>query len=289
MSSPIPRSHTTFAAFALASIGLFWAPLHQWLSLSLADQRYSHLILIPVISAFFLYLERRRIFSPMAFRPGVGLLFLAASVAIYALLALRVVQPSPNYLLSAVMLSIVLVWVAAFAVCYGVYTFRAALFPLLLLLLIVPVPFAEMDKIIAVLQRGAAEATYLRFKLAGVPMFRHGVTFELPGIGIEVAAECSSIHSAWALFITGLLLGHLFLKSLWTKICLSVLTIPVAAFTNAVRIVILWFLGTHVDPRFLTGRLHHNGGIVFSLISLSILMTCFFFLRKTEANLVGHG
>jgi len=218
----------------------------------------------------------------MAFRPGVGLLFLAASVAIYALLALRVVQPSPNYLLSAVMLSIVLVWVAAFAVCYGVHTFRAALFPLLLLLLMVPVPFDEMDKIIAVLQRGAAEATYLLFKLAGVPMFRNGVTFELPGIGIEVAAECSSIHSAWALFITGLLLGHMFLRSLPKKICLSVLTIPVAAFTNAVRIVILWFLGTHVDPGFLTGSLHHNGGIVFSLISLSILMTCLFLLRKME-------
>jgi exosortase len=181
----MPRSHTIFATFALASVAPFWIPFHQWLSLSLSDQRYSHLILIPAISAFFLYLERRKIFSPMAFRPGVGLLFLAASVAIYALLALRVVQPSPNYLLSAVMLSIVLVWVAAFAVCYGVHTFRAALFPLLLLLLIVPVPFAEMDKIIAVLQRGAAEATYLLFKLAGVPMFRNGVTFELPVSGLR--------------------------------------------------------------------------------------------------------
>jgi hypothetical protein len=63
---------------ALSSILLFWGPLNQWASLSLADQRYSHIILIPVISAFVMYLERRKIFSripnPHAEDIGRGLL-----------------------------------------------------------------------------------------------------------------------------------------------------------------------------------------------------------------------
>ena len=63
MSSPMPRPHTLFTAFALASLALFWMPLHQLVSLSLDDQRYSHLILIPVISVFFMYRERHQIFS----------------------------------------------------------------------------------------------------------------------------------------------------------------------------------------------------------------------------------
>jgi exosortase len=278
----MPRPHTLFASFALASVALFWMPLHQLVSLSLDDQRYSHLILIPVISAFFMYRERRRIFSRIAFHPRAGLPFLAAALAVYGLLALRVVQAPPNYALSITVLAIVLVWVAGFAVSYGARTCKAALFPLLLLLLLVPVPFDLMDKIISVLQTGSSEATYALFKLFDVPMFRDGVRFELPGVGIEVAKECSSIHSAWALFITGLLVAHMFLKSIQSKLCLSILTVPVAMLTNAVRIVTLWFLGTHVDPSFLTGNLHHNGGILFSLISLSILMTCLFLLRKTE-------
>jgi exosortase/archaeosortase family protein len=74
----------------------------------------------------------------------------------------------------------------------------------------------------------------------------------------------------------------MFLKSIRSKLCVSILTVPVAMLTNAVRIVTLWFLGTHVDPGFLTGNLHHRGGILFSLISLSILMTCLFLLRKME-------
>jgi exosortase len=282
MSSPMPRPHTLFASFALASVALFWMPLHQLVSLSLDDQRYSHLILIPVISAFFMYRERRRIFSRIAFHPRAGLPFLAAALAVYGLLVLRVVQAPPNYALSITVLAIVLVWLAGFVVSYGVTAAKAALFPLLLLLLLVPVPFDLMDKIISVLQTGSSEATYALFKLFDVPMFRDGVRFELPGVGIEVAKECSSIHSAWALFITGLLVAHMFLKSIQSKLCLSILTVPVAMLTNAVRIVTLWFLGTHVDPGFLTGNLHHNGGILFSLVSLSILMTCLFLLRKTE-------
>jgi exosortase len=280
------RPHTLFAIFGLASIALFWVPLRQLVSLSLDDRRYSHLVLIPVISAFFLYRERHKIFSRIAFRPGVGLPYLAASLAMYGLLALRVVHASSNYSLSIVMLAIVLVWAAGFAVCYGVPTFRTAAFPLLLLLLLVPIPFDLMDKIVSVLQRGSAEATYALFRLAGVPMFRDGVRFELPGIGIEIAEECSSIHSSWALFITGLLLAHLFLKSIWTKVCLSILTVPIAMLTNAVRIVTIWFLGTKVDVGFLYGNLHRNGGILFSLISLSILMGFLFLLRKLERQ--GH-
>ncbi len=276
------RPHILCAILALASIALFWVPLRELVSLSIDDRRYSHLILIPAISAFFLYRERRKIFSRITFAPAVGLLFLAVALIIYGLLALRIVHVPTNSMLSVTMFAIVLVWVAGFAVCYGAQAFKAALFPLLLFLLLVPVPFDAMDRIISILQRGSAEATYGLFKLAGVPMFRDGVRFELPGVGIEVAAECSSIHSAWALFITGLLVAHLLLKSFWSKVCLSVLTVPIAMGTNAVRIVTIWFLGTKVDVGFFYGHLHRDGGILFSLISLSILMGCLSLLRRTE-------
>ena len=276
------RPHVRSAVFLLASIALFWVPLRQLVSLSLDDRRYSHLILIPLISAFFFYRERHAIFSRIKFQPWAALPFLATLLAVYALLAFRVVPLSPNYALTATTLVIVLIWAAGFAVCYGVLACRTAMFPLLLLLLLVPLPFNLMDWIVSVLQRGSAEVTYRFFSLLDVPMFREGVRFELPGIGIEIAKECSSIHSGWALFITGLLVAHIFLKSIWTKTVLAILTVPIAMLTNAVRIVTLWFLGTKVDIGFLTGRLHHDGGILFSLVSLSILMSCLFLFRKLE-------
>src|ERR1700679_1532747 len=143
LTPPRPSSplwpHALFAAFAVASIALFWNRLHQLVSLSLDDARYSHIILIPIISAFFFYRERRKIFSCIAFGPYVALPFLTAALALYALLALQVVHLSANYALSAIALAIVLVWAAGFAVCYGLQAFAAGLFPVLLLLLVVPV------------------------------------------------------------------------------------------------------------------------------------------------------
>lgn len=289
-SSTIPftlarlRPHVPAGILGLVSLVLFWAPLRQLVSLSLDDRRYSHLVLIPAISAFFLYRERHRIFRCIAPGSAAGLTVLAAALAFYGLLALRIVPISSNYWLSLTTFAFVLVWAAGFAVCYGAQAFRAALFPILLLLLLVPVPFDAMDRIIAALQRGSSEATYALFRLAGVPMFREGIRFELPGVGIEVAKECSAIHSAWALFITGVLVAHMLLRSLWSKVCLSILTVPIAMGTNAVRIVTIWFLGTKVDAGFFYGHLHRDGGILFSLVSLSVVMGCLFLLRQAEGH-----
>jgi exosortase len=277
------RPHLPFAVLGGASVVLFWGPLRELAALSLSADPYSYILLVPFISAFLLYLERRKVFagSPTT-RSPMSAALLAGAVVLYGVLALHVLNPPATYVLSIKVLSSLLVWAAAFALCYGTRALDNARFPLLMLLLLVPIPSTWMEKIVTVLQWGAAEATYTLFQLAGVPIFRVGVNFELPIVGIEVARECSSIHSACALFVTGLLVGHLFLRYMPMKVSLTLVTIPIAMFTNALRIVTLWFLATKLDIGFLYGNLHRNGGILFSLIALSLLMGCLYVLRKLE-------
>jgi exosortase len=230
--------HLSFAVLGVASIALFQGTLRELVALSLSADAYSYILLIPVISAFVLYLESRKVFAGIGgYRSNTVPALLVGALAIYGLLALGILNPPADYVLSIRIVSIVLVWAAAFALCYGVPALKAARFPFLLLLLLVPIPSHWMERIVTALQWGAAESAYTLFRLAGVPIFRTGVNFELPIVGIEVARECSSIHSACALFITGLLVGHLFMRSLWAKVCLTLLTLPIAMFTNAVRIV----------------------------------------------------
>jgi exosortase len=279
------RPHLSFAVLAVATVALFWRTLRELAALALSADSYSYILLIPVISAFVLYLERRKVFAGIGtYRSPVIAALLAGAVAICGLFALNVVTPPADYLLSIGVVSILLVWAAAFALCYGPPALAAAKFPFLLLLLLVPIPLNWMERVVTTLQWGAAEATHALFQLAGVPVFRDGVNFQLPIVNIEIARECSSIHSACALFVTGLLVGHLFLGSLGAKISLTLLTVPIAMFTNAVRIVTLWFLATKVDIGFLYGRLHRNGGILFSLTALLILLGCVYLLRKLEGR-----
>lgn len=277
------RPHLSFAVLGAASVVLFWRTLRELAALSLSADSYSYILLIPVIGAFVFYLERRKVFDGIgSYRPLMAAALLAGALAVYGLFALDVINPPANYVLSIRVVSILLVWAAAFALCYGAPALENARFPFLLLLLLVPIPSNWMEKIVSGLQWGSAEAAYALFQMAGVPIFRAGVEFELPVVGIEIARECSSIHSACALFVTGLLVGHLFLRSLWAKICLTLVAVPVAMFTNAVRIVTLWSLATKVDIGFLYGNLHRKGGIVFSLVSLSILMGWLRLLQKLE-------
>ena len=72
----------------------------------------------------------------------------------------------------------------------------------------VPLPDSVMEKPIVLVQHGSAEVLSLFYELAGVPFFREGMTFSLTGLDLEVARQCSGIHSTLALFIASLVGGH---------------------------------------------------------------------------------
>ena len=73
----------------------------------------------------------------------------------------------------------------------------------------------------------------------------------LPGIVLEVAQECSGIHSSWVLFITSLVASHLFLESPWRRIVLVAFVIPLAIVRNSFRILVIGLLCVHVGPHMI--------------------------------------
>jgi exosortase/archaeosortase family protein len=53
---------------------------------------------------------------------------------------------------------------------------------------------------------------------------------------------------------------------------------------NGIRIATLTLLAMYVDPGFLTGRLHHQGGIVFFLVGLLLLAPLLWLLQRGESR-----
>jgi exosortase/archaeosortase family protein len=51
---------------------------------------------------------------------------------------------------------------------------------------------------------------------------------------------------------------------------------------NGIRITTLTLLSVYVDPGFLYGRLHRQGGFVFFLIALLILLPVFLWMEKSD-------
>ncbi len=178
--------------------------------------------------------------------------------------------------------AVVLVWMAAVGLCCGMTSFRVALFPLCCLLFMVPLPLTVIDRITIGLQHASAAASYAILRLVGVPVFRQGMTFVLPGVSIEIAPECSGIRSCLAFTLAAVVASHVCLRSGWRKLALIVLTIPIAIFKNAVRIVVISWMSVYIDKGFLDSPLHHQGGPVFALVGLALFVPLLFALQRSE-------
>ena len=79
-----------------------------------------------------------------------------------------------------------------------------------------------------------------------------------------------------------ILAGHFLLKSFWRQTVLVLAGIVVMIIKNGIRIVTLTLLANYVDPGFLHGNLHREGGVVFFVIGLLLLLPVFWFLQREE-------
>jgi exosortase len=187
-----------------------------------------------------------------------------------------------NDYLSVITFSSVVVWIGGIVLFYGLPAFRKAVFPAALLFFMVPMPTFLMERVVSILQEGSAEAAFILFNLSGVPVLREGFIFHLPNLSIEVAEQCSGIHSAIALFITSILAGKLFLATGWRKGVLVLSVFPITIMKNGLRIVTLSLLGNNLDERILSSPLHKQGGIPFFLLAVSFLLVVLWLLRRFE-------
>lgn len=272
--------HTYAIIFWLLSLLLFRQPLSDLASLSFHDELASHVLLIPLISGFLIYLERKRIFRAPRYCPSLGGLLLLVALAFWGSLKTTLSSLTNPDRLSVLAALIVLTWIGGFILFYGTSAFRATVFPLLFLFLIRPLPRVVSERLISALQNGSAGTCYALFRLIGVPVIRHGFQFALPGVDIEVAEQCSGIHSGLSLFIAGLLVEYVLLPGAWKRAFFTLCIFPIAIFKNAVRIVTIAWLGMHVSPDFFHGPLHRQGGLPFSFLALALMAILLWLLRR---------
>ena len=184
--------------------------------------------------------------------------------------------------LSVNMLAVVVWWIGAFIVSFGTRAFQRALFPLCFLFWMVPIPQFVLNPIVRLLQEGSVASARLLFAAVGVPVAQDGTQITIPGLTVEVAPECSSIRSSLMLVVTTMVLAQMSLRSVWRKALVIAVAIPLSVAKNGLRIFVLAMLTTHVDRSFITGRLHHQGGIIYFLIALAAIILLIWAARRGE-------
>lgn len=258
-------------------------PLLCVVRFGLSDGDASHIFIVPFLSAATLWIDRRGIFQSLAHDYSVGISLAVASVATLVSTHEWMGSLSDRDHSAGYMLAAVLIWVSGFFLIFGRRTGRAAKFSLLMLLLTIPFPTFMLHEIVHLLQAGSAQLVAIIFNLLGVSYVRSGFVFDLGTFSIEVAEECSGIRSSMAVLILALLAAHIYLRRFWKQIVFIAASLVIMIVKNGIRIATLTLLSIHVDPGFLSGRLHHQGGFVFFLFGLILLVPVLWLLREKNA------
>ncbi len=273
-----------FALLCILPFALDWNLTRMLCKLVLENGTFSQIPLIPLISAFFIYGNRKTVFADIQAGWKIGVVFITPGMILLALARVNTFELGPENQSVVFVSAIVLIWMGAFSLFFGTRAFRTACFPLSFLFFAVPIPEPILSRVISFLQKESADAAEAFFHLAGIPYLRRNLIFDLPGISIRVAEECSGIRSTLALLITTVLASYLFLRSNWRRFLLILAVVPIAILKNGLRIAGLSTLAIYVNPAFLTGNLHHHGGIVFFMIALVPMGLLLVLLGRSEKH-----
>jgi len=118
--------------------------------------------------------------------------------------------------------------------------------------------------------------------LSGTPVIYNDLNLQLPGFALQVAPECSGIHSSLVLFLTSLIAGHLFLRSPWKQGILALAVLPLGLLRNGFRIFVIGQLCIHIGPQMVHSPIHHDGGPIFFALSMVPFFLLLILLRRSE-------
>lgn len=277
-----PPASFRFVLIGALSLIPGWRTLAATFELAWRDDQYTHILLILPIAASLIYINRRFLRSKFEPDPLRGSALLVLAIFAAGISTVLSASLRPDLRLSINMLALVIWWIGAFVLSFGTRISRAFLFPLLFSLGLVPAPQLALNEMIGLLQQGSALTARALFAVVGVPVVQNGVMLAIPGLTIEVAKECSSIRSSSMLLVTSMVLAQLVLRSPLRKALVVAIAVPLSVAKNGLRIFTIVMLGTRVNPAFLNGSLHRQGGIVFFLISLAALGLLLWSLQRME-------
>ncbi len=241
-----------------ASFGLlYWRVgaklIHDWAT----DENYSHGFLIVPLAGYFAWERRDQLRCiPLAPRSW-GLLIVGGSLAVLIAGLL-----GAELFLTRIALIGTLAGGILFVL--GWQHLKMLLFPLGILLLMIPIPAIIFNQIVFPLQLLASRVGEASLSAAGVPVLREGNVIILANTSLEVAEACSGIRSLVSLLTLGTVYGYFVDRRPGLRTAIALSSIPVAILANGLRVAGTGFAAHFFGPAAAQGFFHtFSGWLVF--------------------------
>jgi exosortase len=262
----------------LLLLGLYYPIISYMVNQWYNDENYSHGFLVPFIAGFFVYqrLDALKKASVSSWSPGLVII-------IGALLMLIVGYVGTELFTMRISLIIVLAGMVLYF--FGKETFKILLLPVCFLFFMIPLPYILYDAIAFPLKLLIAKYSVLFLDSIGVIILREGNIIMLPNMTLEVADACSGIRSLMSLITLGVALAFIINTTSFKRTLIIVSAIPIAIFTNALRVIITGILAQYWGEKAAEGFFHEFAGLlVFGIAVVILLITGIMLKRKVRES-----
>ena len=148
----------TFLVVCLLPFAIAWNLAREVAALVFANDSFSQILVIPLVSLFFIFEARKNVFAEVSFGWVLGAAFIIPGAILLVAARVNVWHLRSTNQGALFVLGIVLIWLGAFGLFLGTHAFRTARFSLLFLFFCVPVPGPMLSNIIRLLQKQSADA-----------------------------------------------------------------------------------------------------------------------------------
>ncbi len=229
----------------------------------LDDPGASHGILIPPVAVYIAWMRRHLTLAEPAF-PDLRGVWLTLSACLMLLVGIL----GAEYFLtraSFVLLLAGLIWTF-----WGAPRFRTLLFPLVLLLTMIPLPQVVYNLMAAPLQLFASSVATSLVQALGIAVYRDGNVIHLASISLGVAEACSGLRSLSSLVTAALMVGFLQCTRVRTQVLLVALSVPVAIGMNVLRVTGTALIAEY-NQQYALGYYHSFSGWLVFLVGFGVV------------------
>jgi exosortase len=253
-------------AVVLAAIGfVYWRTLSSLVQQWASDDNYSHGFFVIPLALYFAWERRSALIAAQTSPSLIGAGVIALSLGVW----LAGIFGAELFLTRISLLGVIAgtIWFL-----WGGQHLRILAFPILFLVLMIPLPAIIFNQIAFPLQLFASQVGEQVISVAGIPVLRDGNILRLPSRTLEVAEACSGIRSLVSLIMLAVVLGYFTERRVGPRILIALSAVPIAILANAARVAGTGLAAEWVSPKAADGFFHTFSGWLVFIVAFAGLM-----------------
>jgi len=247
----------------IAFIGIivaFYFNTFGWLIESwLSNPYYSHGFIVPIISGYIIWNMRKELSEMKKTTSNTGLVVFGIGMILQSIATLFTIR-----FLSGLSLVVTIFGVILYL--YGYQVVKKVSFPILFLLLMIPLPF--IDIVAPPIQTISAIGATSIASLLGVPVYREGLLMYIPAGVFEVALECSGLKGIISLLTISAIYAFILKKRTIVKYIIVLSAIPLAIIGNILRIALMLIIANTYGKDMAITYFHELSSILLFGVAL---------------------